>query len=136
MGPTRQLWSVGPARQLWSRDPPSPPAGPAGQPFDRRVGTACQVGPMRGTRVSGRTDVWDPRVRSHPHGTLVSSQTRPAWHPHGSSDRTHMGPACQVGPNPRVRLDRCVRPVCQVRPTCGTCVSGWTYRWDPYVRLV
>jgi hypothetical protein len=66
----------------WSRDPPGLVAGPvlrascgthqSGRPgaWDlpvrsaRRMGPACQVGPARGTRVSGQTDTWDPRVRS------------------------------------------------------------------------
>jgi hypothetical protein len=95
---------------------------------DRRVGLACQVGPMRGTRGSGRTDAWDPRVRSD----QVSS----------------VGPSCQVGPmrgtrvsvwtdvwDPRVRSHWRVGSTYQVRPTSGTRVSGWTYRWDPRVRM-
>jgi hypothetical protein len=32
---------------------------------DRRVGPACQVGPTRGTRASGKTDVWDLHVRTN-----------------------------------------------------------------------
>jgi hypothetical protein len=76
--------------------------------------------PVGGTRVSGRTDAWDPRIRS---------------------DR-RVGPACQGGPawdprvrrDSRVRSDRRVGPTCQVGPTCGTHVSGWSDTWDPRIR--
>jgi hypothetical protein len=61
--------------------------------------------PTRGTRVSGRTDAWDPHVRS--------DQTRvaPAWQFRPDPRGTHVSGRTDAW-DPRVRSDRRVGPVC------------------------
>jgi hypothetical protein len=84
--------------------------------------------------------LWDPRVRSvRPQGPRVRSarlrgprvRSVHPWDPcvrsaHGTR-ALPVGPVRQVCPwDLRVRADRRVGPTCQVRPTRGTRVSGWS----------
>jgi hypothetical protein len=90
---------------------------------------------LGGIHVSGRTDAWDPH--------FSSDRTRVSGGPaRGARLSGQTGPACQVGPTRGTCVsgwtdvwDPCVR-LDQVRPTRGTCVSGQTDAWDLHVRLV
>jgi hypothetical protein len=106
------------------------------------------------TDVSGRTDAWDPRVRSNRRmgpagqvgpslppmpsqlsGTRVSGRAD-AWDPRVRSDQvSSVGPSCQVGPTRGTRVSGRT-DAWDPRVTRGTCVSGWTKsaQWDLPVR--